>query len=58
MPSSGQMAASPISRSRRLDDRLDQAHSLSRWHFRPGTKNGEAIALEAVVQIPFRMKKY
>ena len=32
--------------------------ALSRWHFRPGTKNGEAIALEAVVQIPFRMKKY
>ncbi len=43
-----------------LDDRLDSSamRALSRWHFRPGTKNGEAIALEAVVQIPFRMKKY
>ena len=40
-----------------LDDRLDSSamRALSRWHFRPGTKNGEAIALEAVVQIPFRM---
>jgi TonB family protein len=43
-----------------LDDRLDVSamKALSRWHFRPSTKNGEAIALEAVVQIPFRMKKY
>jgi len=43
-----------------LDDRLDSSamRALSRWTFRPGTKNGEAIALEAVVQIPFRMKKY
>ena len=34
-----------------LDDRLDSSamRALSRWHFRPGTKNGEAIALEAVV---------
>jgi TonB family protein len=43
-----------------LDDRLDVSamKALSRWTFRPGTKNGEAIALEAVVQIPFRMKKF
>jgi len=43
-----------------LDDRLDSSamRALARWHFRPGTKNGEAIALEAVVQIPFRMKKF
>ncbi len=43
-----------------LDDRLDNSaiRALSRWHFRPGMKNGEAIALEAVVQIPFRMRKY
>jgi len=43
-----------------LDDRLDSSavRALSHWHFRPGTKNGEPIALEAVVQIPFRMKKY
>jgi hypothetical protein len=30
--------------------------ALARWHFRPGTKNGEPVALEAVVQIPFRMR--
>ena len=43
-----------------LDDRLDASavRALSHWTFRPGTKNGEPIALEAVVQIPFRMKKY
>lgn len=40
-----------------LDDRLDSSaiRALSRWRFRPGTKNGEAIALEAVVEIPFRL---
>ena len=41
-----------------LDSRLDEnaVRALSHWHFRPGTKNGEPVALEAVVQIPFRMK--
>lgn len=40
-----------------LDERLDQnaIQALSRWHFRPGIKNGEPVAVEAVVQIPFRM---
>jgi len=40
-----------------LDSRLDEnaVRALSGWHFRPGTKNGEPVALEAVVQIPFRM---
>jgi protein TonB len=40
-----------------LDERLDQnaIAALSRWHFRPGIKNGEPVAVEAVVQIPFRM---
>jgi protein TonB len=40
-----------------LDERLDQnaVQALARWHFRPGIKNGEAVAVEAVVQIPFRM---
>jgi len=42
-----------------LDDRLDQnaIQALARWHFRPGVKNGEPVAVEAVVQIPFRMKR-
>ncbi len=41
-----------------LDDRLDQncIRALSHWHFRPGTKNGEPVAVEAVVQIPFHMR--
>jgi TonB family protein len=41
-----------------LDERLDQnaIRALSHWHFRPGTKNGEPVAVEAVVQIPFRMR--
>jgi len=41
-----------------LDSRLDATavHALARWHFRPGTKNGEPVALEAVVEVPFRMK--
>ena len=41
-----------------LDDRLDAnaVRALSGWHFRPGTKNGEPVPIEAVVQIPFRMK--
>jgi TonB family protein len=41
-----------------VDPRLDQAaeRALARWQFRPGTKNGDPIDLEAVVLIPF--KKY
>lgn len=35
----------------RLDENARIA--LSRWHFRPATKNGAAVDLEAVVQIPF-----
>lgn len=44
---------------RGLDDRLDAnaCTALSRWHFQPGTKHGSAIDLEAVVQIPFRVKR-
>ena len=42
-----------------LDSRLDEtaARALGRWHFRPGTRNGEPVALEAVVEVPFRMKR-
>jgi protein TonB len=36
----------------RLDDRARSA--LMQWRFRPGTKNGMAVAVEAVVQIPFK----
>ena len=39
-----------------VDPRLDEAamRALSRWQFRPGTKNGDPVELEAVVMIPFR----
>ncbi len=42
-----------------LDSRLDETavRALARWHFRPGTRNGEPVALEAVVEVPFRMKR-
>lgn len=42
-----------------LDDRLDAnaIAAMSRWHFRPATKNGNPVDLEAVVQIPFQVKK-
>jgi hypothetical protein len=35
---------------------LDEAaaRALSRWQFRPGTKNGDPVELEALVMIPFR----
>jgi TonB family protein len=41
---------------RGIDERLDEyaRAALSRWHFRPATKNGYAVDLEAVVLIPFR----
>ncbi len=41
---------------RGIDDQLDQyaRAALARWHFRPATKNGAAVDLEAVVMIPFK----
>lgn len=41
-----------------VDDRLDEyaRAALSRWRFRPATKAGAAVALEAVVTIPFRAR--
>lgn len=42
-----------------VDDRLDQSaiSALQRWRFRPGTKHGAPVDIEAVVQIPFRLTK-
>jgi TonB family protein len=39
-----------------VDDTLDQnaRDALRKWHFRPGTKNGAPVDLEAVFKIPFR----
>jgi TonB family protein len=41
------------------DDRLDvlAKAALARWKFRPATKDGQPVALEAVVAIPFRAKR-
>ena len=41
---------------RGIDDQLDQyaRAALARWHFRPATKNGAPVDLEAVVMIPFK----
>ncbi len=40
------------------DDRLDALAktALAKWRFRPATKDGQPVALEAVVVIPFRAK--
>jgi TonB family protein len=42
-----------------LEEKLDEsaAKALARWKFAPGMKNGQAIDLEAVVQIPFKVRK-
>jgi len=42
-----------------VDKLLDQAavRAFSQWHFRPGTKNGTPIAVEAVVRVPFHLRK-
>ena len=44
---------------RGIDDRLDEnaRAALTRWHFRPATKNGEPVELEAVIYIPFAVRK-
>lgn len=43
-----------------VDDRLDHyaAVALSRWRFRPATRNGTPVPLEAVVMIPFRPNRH
>ena len=43
-----------------VDKRLDESamHALARWRFRPGTKQGIAVDVEAVVQVPFRAEKW
>ena len=42
-----------------VDSRLDAAarDALSHCHFRPATKNGLAVALEAVIRIPFEVHR-
>ncbi len=40
---------------RGVDGRLDEnaCSALKKWRFRPGSKNGAAVDVEAIVQIPF-----
>ena len=42
-----------------VDDRLDAyaRSALTHWRFQPATKNGNAVDLEAVVAIPFRVSR-
>jgi TonB family protein len=44
---------------RGIDARLDENArvALSQWRFRPATKNGAAVDLEAVIHIPFKARK-
>jgi len=39
-----------------VNDQLDEAakSALMKWQFLPAMKNGNAVALEAVVRVPFR----
>lgn len=41
-----------------IDERLDVSAvtAFSKWEFHPATRNGTPVDLEAVVQIPFRLK--
>ena len=42
-----------------FDQRLDEnaRTALEQWRFRPGTKNGVPVDIEAVVRVPFRVQK-
>ncbi len=42
-----------------IDERLDASAlaAFAKWEFQPATKNGVPVDLEAVVQIPFRLRK-
>jgi TonB family protein len=42
-----------------FDSRLDEnaRKALEQWRFRPGTKNGQPIDIEAVVRVPFRVRR-
>jgi len=43
---------------RSVQNQLDESarNALLHWHFNPGTKKGSAVDLEAVVQVPFKVK--
>ena len=44
--------------ARSLDKELDQyaMEALAQWKFKPATRNGQPVALEAIVHIPFKAR--
>src|SRR5579859_1637576 len=42
-----------------FDERLNEnaRKALQQWRFRPGTKNGQPVDIEAVVRVPFRVRR-
>jgi TonB family protein len=42
---------------RGVDERLDLAarDALLKWEFEPARKNGEPVAVESIIRIPFRL---
>jgi len=42
-----------------FDARLDENArlALEKWKFRPGTRNGTPVDVEAVVKVPFKLAK-
>ena len=46
-----------ISLVKHLDDRLDRTaqEALAKWEFTPATRNGDAVDVDAVFEIPFHL---
>ncbi|MFZ0595084.1 MAG: energy transducer TonB [Bryobacteraceae bacterium] len=44
--------------TRSLDPGLDEkaVEAVTQWRFAPATKNGEAVAVEATIEVNFRLK--
>ena len=42
-----------------FDERLNEnaRKALAQWRFRPGTKDGTAVDVEAVVRVPFKVPR-
>ncbi len=42
-----------------FDDRLNEnaRKALEQWRFRPGTKDGQPVDIEAVVRVPFKVPR-
>jgi len=42
-----------------VDERLNEnaRKALQQWRFRPGTKDGQPVDIEAVVRVPFKVPR-